>query len=87
MEEWGVWNKNVDVSFETYEFLMGEEAPCYFYLIRGEDAAGHYTKIKEFWGLIKDEGTVLQEETLSLLRKMDVKHVYYRKDLSYVPGE
>ena len=80
-------SRNADVSFETYEFLMGEEAPCYFYLIRGEEAAGHYAKIRDFWGLIKDEGTVLQEESLSVLRKMDVKHVYYRKDLSYIPGE
>ena len=37
--------------------------------------------------LVGEEGRKFQQEMFSLMRKGDVKHLWYRKDLSYIPGE
>ena len=80
-------SNNIDASYNTYEILEGDETPSYFFVMSGENAAGFYAKNMERWGIIKEEGTELQQEMFSLLRKVDVKHLWFRKGLSYVPGE
>jgi len=80
-------SKNSDFSYNFYEVLMGDEGPCYFFVSWSENAASYYSKNMELWKKIEEEGRVLQQEMFSLLRKVDVKHLWYRKDLSYVPGE
>jgi hypothetical protein len=80
-------SKNSDYSYDIFEVLVGEEGPCYFFVSWSENAATYYSKNMELWKKIGEEGRKLQQEMLSLMRRADVKHLWYRKDLSYIPGE
>ena len=80
-------SKNIDASYDIYEILEGDQTPCYFFVMSGVNAADFYAKNMELWEIIKENGKELQQEMFSLLRKVDVKHLWYRKGLSYVPGE
>ena len=80
-------SSNIDVSYDYFEVLEGDETPSYFFTMSGENAAGFYAKNRELWDIIKEDAVELQQEMFSVLRKVDVKHLWYRKDLSYIPGE
>jgi len=80
-------SKNTDFSYDIFEVVLGDEAPCYFFVSWSENAATYYAKNIEIWSKINEDGKKLQQEMFSLLRKVDAKHLWYRKDLSYIPGE
>ena len=80
-------SKNSEFTYDIFEVVMGDEDPCYFFISRAENAASYYARNMEVWGIIGEEGRQLQKEMFSLLRKVDPKHLWYRKDLSYIPGE
>jgi hypothetical protein len=80
-------SKNIDASFDVFQVQEGEERPCYFFVMWGENTAAYYAKNMELWSILEEEASELQQEMFSLLRKVDVKHMWFRKDLSYIPGE
>lgn len=79
--------KNIDASYNLFEILLGDEEPCYFFVMNGENAAAYYAKSMELWNILEADAKEIQQEMYSLLRKVDVKHLWYRKGLSYIPGE
>jgi hypothetical protein len=60
--------------------------PDYFFIMRGENAASYYARSMESWEMMGEDAARIRKEMISLLRKVDPKHLWYRKDLGYIPA-
>ena len=78
-------SKNIPDGWDTYEVIMGKEAPLYVIVDRAKNAADYYST--DYSKLLGEEAKALSVKSLPLLRKLETKQGWFRPDLSYIPKE
>lgn len=77
--------KGADMGWDTYIGDVGTKMPLSSYVMYAKDAADFWSHSKETEEIVGEEGGKLWEETLTYLRKYDLKIGSYRMELSYTP--
>jgi hypothetical protein len=66
---------------------IGTDNPVFAFSLRAKDEADFYVHNDKMWEMLGEEGEMLYEKMLPLVRKNEVKQGWFRPDLSYVPKE
>jgi len=77
--------KGADMGWDTLIGDVGTKMPLFSYVMWGKDAADFWSHSKEVEGIVGEEVGKIWEETLTYLRKFDIKMGMGRKELSYTP--
>jgi len=77
--------KEVPFGWNTFQGDFGTEMPVYLYAEWGDGPAAFWTNIEKSMAKVADESEALWNETLSMLRRYEVKTGMSRPDLSYRP--
>ena len=77
--------KEVPFGWNTFQGDFGTEMPVYIYAEWGDGPAAFWTDVEKAMAKAGDESEALWNETLSMLRRYDVKTGKSRPDLSYRP--
>ena len=64
---------------------LGTDQPMYILTTNAKNAADFYVKNDRFWNALGKEGKDLYRKIISLVRKREIKHSWFRPDLSYNP--
>lgn len=80
-------SKNYNDELHLIAGDMGIDMPVYFGLLYGKDTADFWAQNQKMWELLGEEGGVLFQKMMSLVRKRDFKQFWYSPDLSYIPKE
>jgi hypothetical protein len=66
---------------------IGTDNPVYAFSGSAKDEADFYVHNDKMWELLGEEGEMLFEKMLPLVRKNEVKQGWFRPELSYMPKE
>ena len=77
--------KEVPFGWQTWQGDFGTEMPVYIYVEQASSPAVFWTEVENAMKMAGDETGALWNETLSLLRRYDVKTGTNRPELSYRP--
>jgi len=80
-------SKNYNDELRIIAGDMGIDMPVYIGVLYGKDVADFWTQNQKMWELLGEEGGVLYQKWMSLIRKRDFKQFWYSPDLSYIPKE
>ena len=77
--------KEVPFGWNTWQGDLGTEMPLYIYVEHAASPAAFWTDVEKATAKVADESEALWNETLSMLRRYDVKTGKNRPELSYRP--
>lgn len=84
-KKWKDWHSkhNSGASYSLYTGGLGAEAPMIVIFESAKDAAALNVLDQKIEAMMDEEGKLLREKTLSVVRKIEIKEGYLRPDLSY----
>jgi hypothetical protein len=80
-------SKDISEKIRVFTGDMGTEMPVYLALVYARDPAGFYSNHRRMWEALGEEGSVLYQKVIPLLRKRESRIMWYSRDLSYTPKE
>ena len=89
MKEWVdlAKEKGAKQGWDTFIYDMGEETPALFWVASGKDAVDFFAANAADMDLLGEEADKLWQKHVKCLRKVEDRTGWYRKDLSFIPGE
>jgi hypothetical protein len=79
--------KEVPFGWSTFQGDLGTELPLYIYAEWGDSPSAFWTDVEKATGKVEAEADALWKETLTMLRKFEVRTGFSRPDLSYRPAK
>ena len=78
---------NVTLPIWVYRGLIGMDQGTYVIVSPGKNPADLWKKNVEAYKMLGEEGHEVNDKILKLFDKMELEHIWYRKDLSYKPAD
>jgi hypothetical protein len=80
-------SKNTSEQIKIYAGDIGTEQPVYVGVLYAKDSVDFFTHNQKMWEAVGEEGSLLFQKLMTLLRKRESRQVWHSPEHSYIPKE
>lgn len=80
-------SKNTSEQIRIYAGDIGTEQPVYMGVLSAKDSVDFFTHNRKMWEAVGEEGSLLFQKLMTLLRKRESRQVWHSPEHSYIPKE
>ena len=80
-------SKNISEQWRMLTGDIGTEQPVYMWVGYAKDSADFFSNNRKMWEALGEEGSVLYQKLMPLLRKRESRRVWHSQEHSYIPKE